>query len=138
MDRTSIIVLGICLAILALWYTVVIPKLTPKHVPGAATNAPVATATPTNQTSNYQPAASSVTTTSNSLALVVNMNIDEDLMVVTNENARYTFTSRGGGLKLVELVHYPETVSTRREQRGETNRVATLNAFTPAPTLELL
>ena len=27
--------------------------------------------------------------------------------------ARYTFTSRGGGLKLVELLDYPETISAR-------------------------
>src|SRR2546429_604208 len=131
MDRTSIIVLAICLAILALWYTVVIPKLTPKPVPGALTNAPVATASQTNQTqpSNYQPATASSTTTSNSLAIVVNTNITEELMVVTNENARYTFTSHGGGLKLVELVKYPETVLSRREAKRQTNRVATLNTF---------
>jgi hypothetical protein len=32
------------------------------------------------------------------------------LLEVANENAHYTFTSHGGGLKLVELMHYPETV----------------------------
>ncbi len=43
-------------------------------------------------------------------------NVPEELLVVTNSNARYTFTSYGGGLKLVELVHYPETVTTRRRK----------------------
>ena len=38
----------------------------------------------------------------------------------------------------VELLRYPETVSTRREKQPVTNRVATLNEFTPAPTLALL
>ena len=57
---------------------------------------------------------------------------------MTNSNARYTFTSYGGGLKLVELLHYPETVPTRREKQPQTNNVATLNTFTPAPTLALL
>ena len=27
--------------------------------------------------------------------------------------ARYTFTSRGGGLKLIDLLDYPQTVSAR-------------------------
>ena len=65
---------------------------------------------------------------------VVNTNVPEDLVELTNENARYTFTSHGGGLKRVELLHYPETIANRRQ----TNRLATLNELTPAPTLSLL
>jgi YidC/Oxa1 family membrane protein insertase len=65
---------------------------------------------------------------------VVNTNVPEDLVELTNENARYTFTSHGGGLKRVELLHYPETIANR----PQTNRLATLNELTPAPTLSLL
>jgi YidC/Oxa1 family membrane protein insertase len=64
--------------------------------------------------------------------------VPEELLVLTNDNARYTFTSHGGGLKLIELVRYPESVSTRREKLRQPQRVASLNVFTPAPTLALL
>src|SRR5262249_52534241 len=70
--------------------------------------------------------------------LVANTNQPEELLEVTNANAHYTFTSHGGGLKLVELLQYPETVATRGDKRNGTNRVATLNTFTPAPTLAIL
>src|SRR5262249_5390475 len=67
-----------------------------------------------------------------------NTNVPEELLVLTNDNARYTFTSHGGGVKLIELVRYPESVSTRREKQQQPQRVASLNVFTPSPTLALL
>ena len=70
--------------------------------------------------------------------LVANTNLPEELVEVTNANAHYTFTSHGGGLKLVELLQYPETVDSRGDKRSGSNRVATLNSFTPAPTLAIL
>ncbi len=42
---------------------------------------------------------------------VVTANVPEELLTITNADARYTFTSYGGGLKLVELLRYPETLS---------------------------
>ena len=69
---------------------------------------------------------------------VVSANVPEELVEVTNENAHYTFTSHGGGLKLVELLHYPETISKRREKRPQTNHVATLNTFTPRADVGVL
>jgi YidC/Oxa1 family membrane protein insertase len=74
----------------------------------------------------------------NAPRVALNTNIPEDLVVISNENARYTFTSHGGGLKLVELVKYPETVSTRRQRQPQTNRMATLNSFARSPTLAIL
>jgi YidC/Oxa1 family membrane protein insertase len=136
MDRTSIIVLVVCFILLMLWYPMVVNKLyPPKPLPPRSTNALPASLTTTNQ---------SVTGTNPTIAaavetrLPIDINITEHLETLTNENARYTFTSHGGGLKLVELVRYPETVSTRREKRSETNRVATLNTVTAAPTLAIL
>ena len=58
---------------------------------------------------------------------IIDTNTPEQLVTVTNENARYTFTSHGGGLKLVELVG----VSTKRERRA--GRSPTLNSQAPAP-----
>ena len=69
---------------------------------------------------------------------VVNTEIPEQLLVVTNDNARYTFTSRGGGLKEVELLHYPETVSSHRRKTPPTNDLATLNTPSGPPVFAIL
>jgi YidC/Oxa1 family membrane protein insertase len=54
--------------------------------------------------------------------------------------ARYTFTSRGGGLKLVELLEFPETISARwrRQDENPSNGVATLNTHAAVPVLAVL
>ena len=52
--------------------------------------------------------------------------------------ARYTFTSRGGGLKSVELLDYPETVSARWKKKVANDGVATLNLRAPTPVLAIL
>jgi YidC/Oxa1 family membrane protein insertase len=137
MDRNSIIVLVICFVLLMLWYPLVVNKLYPPKALPRGTNAPSATVTGTNQVAvTNAPVLAEAAT--NAPRVVLNTNVPEDLVVISNENARYTFTSHGGGLKLVELVKYPETVSTRRQRQPQTNRVATLNSFAPSPTLAIL
>ncbi len=139
MDRTSIIVIVVCLAVLVLWSYVLVPKLyPPKPLPPGATNAPAATFTGTSQPVNSPVAPSSLEVPPPAPKLVASTNVPEELTEVTNENARYTFTTHGGGLKLVELPRYLETVSTRREKQAQAKRFATLNTFTLAPTLALL
>src|SRR5882672_4234604 len=136
MDRTSIIVIVVCFILIGVWSFVLMPKWYPqKPLPTRGTNAPATTVTGTNQMTNPSVLAEAPT---NAPRVVVNNNVPEDLVVISNENARYTFTSHGGGLKLVELVKYPETVSTRRQRQPQTNRVATLNSFAPSPTLAIL
>jgi YidC/Oxa1 family membrane protein insertase len=70
--------------------------------------------------------------------VVADTNIAEETLVLTNEEARYTFTSHGGGLKSVELLGFPETVSSRRRKHSADDKVVTLNALASAPTLALL
>lgn len=137
MDRNSIIVLVICFVLLMLWYPLVVNKLYPPKPLPRGTNAPSATVTGTNQVAaTNAPVLAEATT--NAPRVTLNTNVPEDLLVISNENARYTFTSHGGGLKLVELAKYPETVSARRQRQPQTNRVATLNSVTPSPTLAIL
>ena len=62
----------------------------------------------------------------------------EQTEVVETEHARYVFTSHGGGLKRVELVQYPETVSRKRKAAPTLNNVAELNAQVSVPVLALL
>ncbi len=128
------------------WHWVVDKIYPPKPLPPGATNVLTGTLTNTNQasisaapTSPTAPPALEAPTPAAG-RFVANTNVAEELLELTNGTARYTFTSRGGGLKQVELMRYPQTVVTRGEdnQKAATNRVATLNSFTLAPTLALL
>src|ERR1041385_6865309 len=127
MDRTSIIAIIICFALMGLWVFVIIPKYTPAPNPAATlTNSPARTLTTTNQAEapTVTPGAPATVPV---LKAVANTNLPEDLIEVTNANAHYTFTSHGGGLKLIELLKYPETVPRHRKVQTQTTRVATLN-----------
>jgi YidC/Oxa1 family membrane protein insertase len=140
MDRKSIIALVVCFLVLMLWYPLVVNKLyPPKPLPPGVTNAAPGTLSATNQsTLAPAPPPSLAEAPATAPRAFFATNGPEKLEVVTNSNARYTFSSRGGGLKQIELLHYPETVTTRFEKQLATNRVATLNSTTPAPTLALL
>jgi YidC/Oxa1 family membrane protein insertase len=145
MDRKSISVIVACIVMLVLWQFVIVPKYWPYHPPPATTNT-VNSAHPTLGT-NADAGSNSVSAVSTSPLpsavsssqpqMEVNTNVAEQLMVVTNENARYTFTSYGGGLKLVELLNYPESVPSWRNKKAQTG-LASLNTYTPAPTLAIL
>ena len=140
MDRKSVIVVVACIALMALWSMVFVPKLyPPKPLPPGATNAvttmPGTNAAQTVTTPTPAPASLSPATTSNP---AFSTNTAEQTLTITNENARYTFTSHGGGLKTVELVHYAETISRRRKAQPLTNGVVKLNAHAPAPVLAVL
>ena len=134
MDRKSIIVLIACFLLLFSWPLLVNKIYPPKPLPPGQTNIVTTPQLTTNRTALTTTALETTVTPKPP----VNTSVPEQLLEITNADAHYTFTSYGGGLKLVELLHYPESVSTRREQRAHTNRVATLNTFTPDPTLAIL
>jgi YidC/Oxa1 family membrane protein insertase len=139
MDRKSIIALVVCFVVLMLWYPLVVNKLyPPKPLPPGATNAPAALLATTNPPAPAPAAPAVIEEPAAAPKPLVTANVPEELVEVANDNGRYTFTTHGGGLKLIELIHYPETVSKRGEKQQSTNSVATLNAFSPAPTLALL
>src|SRR6267378_7118578 len=106
MDRTSILVLVVCFIFLMLWYPLVVNKLyPPKPLPPGATNA-ASTLTATNQPTAPSPSNPVETPVPHPVA---NTNVAEELLVVTNDHSRYTFSSHGGGLKQVELLEFPAT-----------------------------
>src|SRR5688572_10134754 len=115
MDRKSVIVVAVCLGLMALWSIVLVPKLyPPTPLPPGTTNAPTQIAeTGTNQnvSAPTPPTLSPAPATKPTFAT----NLAEQILTITNDNARYTFTSHGGGLKTVELVRYPETISRRHK-----------------------
>jgi len=150
MDRKSISVIVACALALVLWIFVIVPKYLPNKPPppvATTTNAVNSAQSPvgTNAAAGSNTVAASPTTTASSAHLEVNTNVAEQLVVVThenplntNENVRYTFTSYGGGLKLVELLNYPETIPSWRNKKAQAGGVASLNTYTPSPTLAVL
>jgi len=136
MDKTGIIVVSVCVLLLVAWF-VEQQKQTARWQEQqrqfAATN--VVAATPTTFTNGNFAAPTSTTST---MPIPFGTNAPENLIVITNADARYTFTSRGGGIKSVELLKYPETISPRWKKEIATNAVATLNAHAPIPMLAIL
>lgn len=136
MDRIGIIVVSVCAALLIFWFvneSRQAAKLAELQREFARTNI-VAVQTPTNNPA----VAPALTSTATVPAPAFDTNAPEDLMVLKNADARYTFTSRGGGLKSVELLHYPETISARWKKGSPTNGVATLNNHVSVPVLAIL
>lgn len=137
MDRKSIIIIAASVVLLILWYPLVNKLFPPRPVAPRDTNA-VATATVTNAPSTTASPSLSAATTTNVPKPLIATNVAEQTITLTNENARYVFSSHGGGLKLVELIKYPETVSQRRTRERDTSRFATLNKDAQMPALALL
>jgi len=133
MDRKSIIILAVCFLALMGWFPLVNKLYPPKPLPPGATDA-LAMAQAEARTN----APTAPPTLTAAPKPVIRSDAQEELLVVTNDNARYTFTSHGGGLKLVELVHYPETIPARRQKTAELSRVATLNTHVLVPVLAVL
>ena len=138
MDRKTILIIGICFVLMLAINKLANTVYPPHQLPPGATNT-LATATSTNAAAVAVTAQTNVTVVATPAPqLAVPTNSTEVLVVVTNEYARYTFTSRGGGMKLVELLHYPETVSHSRKTIVDPHHLATLNAESPVPTLAIL
>ncbi len=128
MDRKSILILLVSVLLYLSWSRLVnrlnppIPvqpgtNIVTGQVSSGASNAPVATTTAT-------PAA---------VAALPDSSIPEELVTLEDENARYTISSHGGGLKQVELKKYPEAVGCRPGKKSSTTSFATLNARAMAP-----
>ena len=139
MDRKSIIVLVVSFVLLILWYPLVSRWYGPQ--PGAhGTNAVVGATNSAVQGTNLPPgpAASAPTPPGASSGTLVKTDAPEQTLVLENENALYTFTSHGGGLKRVDMKNYPESVNCRRRDASPTRKLATLNTRAPVPTFALL
>src|SRR5689334_4345433 len=103
MDRKSIFVVATCVILLVVWQFVIVPKYWPYKPPPAqtasATNTPSTTITTnggtnaihitaTNLNTLQQQIEDAVLTNGGAPRLFVNTNTPEELIVVTNENAR--------------------------------------------------
>jgi YidC/Oxa1 family membrane protein insertase len=145
MDKTGIIVVSICAALLILWFTEETKIAHQQELTAAAAQAAQMQAdlANTNSPATNAITAASTTTATAVAAAVPQVNFDtnmpEQTMVLSNAQARYTFTSRGGGLKLVELLKYPETISARwKGEVHNSSSVAALNNHAPLPVLAVV
>jgi YidC/Oxa1 family membrane protein insertase len=82
--------------------------------------------------------ASSSVSNETTTAMPSSTNVPERLLTLTNDDVRYIFTSRGGGIKSVALLKFPETISPRWRRGTETNAVATLNDESALPIMTIL
>ena len=136
MDKTGIFVVSLCVLLLGWWF-VEQNKIAKEQARYLAAH-PVATAV----------VATNVATTTTPLASngkpltspVFAPDAKEVTIVLTNGRARYTFTSHGGGLRQVDLLDYPQTISARWKGQitNSTASVATLNAQAHVPVLAVL
>jgi YidC/Oxa1 family membrane protein insertase len=140
MDRKSIAVIVVCMGLMFLWQGVLVPKYFSEKRPVASldTNAPPATATTTTAGTPALTPAPGAALTGSTTRPVFKTNAVSQLLVISNENARYTFTSQGGGLKHIELVKFPETITRKRKDAPATTNVATLNTEGLMPVLAVL
>ena len=139
MDRKTLLIIAVCLVCFFGLRIAIDKFFPPKPLPPGSTNSVASTSSVivTNASGTSTVATVSAPAAEASEArFVVNTNTAEEFLYLTNDNVRYTFTSYGGGVKLVELLHYPETV--RRKKDPVTGRVASLNAQAATPTLAIL
>ncbi|MBC8094981.1 MAG: membrane protein insertase YidC, partial [Akkermansiaceae bacterium] len=133
--RKSILIVVACIGLLIGWNVLVNKLYPPKPASPSLTNSvSSAQSLPlTNGTGTSAIAPANLTAiSSNAAPLIADTSAPEQTLVVTNENARYTFTSHGGGLKLVELTG----ASTPRERKQ--GRIPLLNFQATSPALAIL
>src|ERR1035437_1916723 len=145
MDKTGIIVVSLCVVLLGWWF-IEQKKMADEQQRYAAAH-PVATAQ--SAVSNSTATATAPAVVASAPVMVFDTNMEEQTLVFTNKlqlagvliTNRYTFTSRGGGLKLVELLNYPQTISARWKGQitnSAASSHASLNARANVPVLAVL
>ncbi len=143
MDRKSIFILIACFVLLMLWMPLVNVIYPPVRAPrptnavAGATQTPVRPAAASAKGSNVVEVPGISMPSGTPVAVWQKPDAPEQLAVLETAEARYTFTSHGGGLKLVELKEFPETVGLKRGQ-AVSGKVATINNNAPLPILALL
>ena len=143
MDRKSIIVLVVSFLLIMGWFKLVEHLYPPPPPLPASTNevSGATNATGTNATavaSTNRAAPPQILSAPLPAVALVPATTPEELLVFVTADARYTFTSHGGGVKLVELNRFKEVVDCTSRKGEATNRLATLNTRAPVPMLALL
>ncbi|MCL5098560.1 MAG: membrane protein insertase YidC, partial [Candidatus Omnitrophica bacterium] len=142
MDRKSILILVTCFVLLMVWYPLMNRFYPPKSLPPLTNEV----AESTNRISpeigpapgtNVSPAVSAILPSAPMPPAPIQPKAREQLLVLENNEARYVFTSYGGGLKQVDLKDYLQTIGNRQDGKALTNLVS-LNAGAPWPVMSLI
>ncbi|HEY1171573.1 MAG TPA: membrane protein insertase YidC [Verrucomicrobiae bacterium] len=143
MDRKSLIIVIISACLLVAWFplTRTIWPPSPQTTAMGTTNAPGNIGTNAVSSTNAasisaMPASSGATAATPASNLLVAPNTPEQTEVLVAGDVQYTFTSHGGGIKLVELTKYAHSVGSKTG--ADTNKYATLNTKAPVPAMALL
>ncbi len=141
MDRRSIIVLVLCFVLIMLWPVMIQTIWPSRPVQRTNTVSGITGGIPTrpDQTTGAPPAQAErvLEPPLTEPATLVAPGTHERTEILENKEARYTFTSHGGGLKLVELKEYQQTITCGKTRSGGAN-VAKLNSGASLPILTLL
>ncbi len=135
MDRKTIIVVVVCFVLMFFGSTVINKLYPPKPLPPEQANV---VTTPTTNRPAQLSTAPPVAPRAPAATLpkpTAPYSGEEQTLVVTNADARYLFTSQGGGLKTIELVHYEESVAGHSKKSTEPKDLAMLNTPHAAPVL---
>ena len=139
MDRKSIIVLVACVLLFLSWPYLVSKIFPPTPLPPKPTNT-LAGATNGLTGSTNVPVLMANTnlppTNTVSVTALEKPGVPEELQTIETPEARYTFTSYGGGLKQIELKEYQESVTC--ESKKKPGSLAALNKLGSVPVLALL
>ena len=141
MDRTARIVLVLSFAFLISWYYLVNRIYPPKKLPPQPTNAVLNVTNKAGVVDLTQPGSNAATNLAGAVrpgrTAAAAPAGTEQTVLFENEDARYTFTSFGGGIKAVELKQYMQFVG-RKNETNVNNSLATLNRHAPLPVLALV
>ncbi|MDB6039901.1 MAG: Membrane protein insertase YidC, partial [Verrucomicrobiales bacterium] len=141
MDRTARIVLVLSFAFLISWYYLVNRIYPAKKLPPQATNVVLNVTNRTGVADVTQPGSNTAANLAGSVrpgrTAAATPAGAEETVLFENEDARYTFTSLGGGIKAVELKGYMQFVG-RKDETNVNNSLATLNRHAPLPVLALV
>lgn len=133
MDRKSFVILLVAIGLLMLWYPLVNRMFPPVPAKPRVSEVIQTNDVPVDPLPRQEP----VLTASPQAPLVIDPTAPEELLTIETGDARYVFTSHGGGLKIVEVKGYAEVVG--RKARGVTSdALAALNAGAPLPAFALL
>jgi YidC/Oxa1 family membrane protein insertase len=136
MDRKSIIILAVAIGLYFLLSPVIDHFFPPKPAPAGmlVTNN---TESPANHAASpSQPASPSGA--AEALAARTEPSAPEQTLTISNADLIWHFTSRGGGLKEVDLTHYPAVIRRPGLPAPESNMLASLNHNAPLPVLAVM
>ena len=141
MDRKALIILLISFVVLMAWYPLT-NRLYPP-VPVNTNRVSVATNLPggTNLTAEDMIGTlggTNLLSGTNAVALPAEPPAEEETLELESEEVVYTFTSHGGGIKLIQLKDYKAEVGCLGRKPYNPDRLASLNTLAPQPAFAIV